>query len=504
LPYYQAVTSQLTLSRACRRVAEICSSLKNAEEEISERSTRLLSNCMQLEMQLEILGKVREHFDERSEFIQTRVLYILTVKLKAADSQLHNFVGSRPPGFSSGILPTGLTLSKWKRSKYAMAKDNLDKAINDIESWQQVSLNPLWFTIMKAQSQEFDRNLNHAIEKNTTQTKRMIADAMAVRNPLRKASSSRVFLPPGRLKSAVTTEIGFSSVKAVQIDGKWRLVDTVSYLSREAVRELVVKLQSTNPTTFGLLTCLGAVQNENDHDNFSLIFRWPEGMNSPETLRTSMAASNRPHSLTERFRLALQLALGVYSIHAFDMVHKSIRPENIILFQDQKSALGSAFLLGFERLRKDEDETRLTEDSDWKRNLYRHPQRQGSNIQDRYVMQHDIYSLGVCMLEIGLWSSFIEGSILSDVLAGSQDTVINVGDFSRVSRSEMIKKRLVNLAKGKLAETMGTKYSEVVESCLTCLDLGNENFDDESENGAESIVIAIRYIEKVSCIHRLV
>lgn len=36
------------------------------------------------------------------------------------------------------------------------------------------------------------------------------------------------------------------------------------------------------------------------------------------------------------------------------------------------------------------------------RNFYRHPNRQGESPKDIYVMQHDIYSLGICLLEIGL------------------------------------------------------------------------------------------------------
>ncbi|CAG8970828.1 hypothetical protein HYALB_00001616 [Hymenoscyphus albidus] len=41
------------------------------------------------------------------------------------------------------------------------------------------------------------------------------------------------------------------------------------------------------------------------------------------------------------------------------------------------------------------------------RNLYRHPSRQGAIPADEFIMQHDIYNLGVCLLEIGLWESFV-------------------------------------------------------------------------------------------------
>ena len=64
-----------------------------------------------------------------------------------------------------------------------------------------------------------------------------------------------------------------------------------------------------------------------------------------------LMAVSASHSLSNRFRIATQLARTVCSIHNLDMVHKSIRPENILLFRDGKSELGSAFLLGFENVR---------------------------------------------------------------------------------------------------------------------------------------------------------
>jgi hypothetical protein len=191
----------------------------------------------------------------------------------------------------------------------------------------------------------------------------MIVEAMVVRNPLRKVNSSYVFLPPKKLRAATTAEIAFTTVKSVQIDGKWRLLDIITHLLKDTVRELVVKLQNTNPSIFGLLTCLGAIYYE-ETNVFKLVFRMLERMSNLKTLRVWITASNVSYLLSDRYRLALQLALAVYSIHAFDMVYKSIRPKNIILFQDQVSSLGSAFLLSFEKIRRDKDGTRFVEDID--------------------------------------------------------------------------------------------------------------------------------------------
>jgi hypothetical protein len=99
-------------------------------------------------------------------------------------------------------------------------------------------------------------------------------------------------------------------------------------------------------------------------------------------------------------------------VHSTGFVHKSIRPDTIIVFAEQSGngnpTVGQSFLTGFERFRRDGGLSDLVEDLDWAKNLYRHPQRQGTLWpEDLFKMQHDVYSLGMCLLEIGLWSSFV-------------------------------------------------------------------------------------------------
>jgi serine/threonine protein kinase len=380
----------------------------------------------------------------------------------------------------------------------------LDKTIDDVESWQKVLFNPAWFVMMKVETQQLDKELDLAIkEKRPGNGNEIITEALAIRNSLSKANSIHVFLSPDRLDSARIVKIAFSSAKLIQTknESKWRLLDSMSDVSRKTVRDLAVKLKSTNPSIFGLLTCIGAVHDERKNE-FNLVFRAPENMSDPETLRARVMSKDSSHSLTERFRLATQLAQAICSIHTFGLVHKSIRPENIIIFRDQESALGSAFLLGFEKVRAEEGSTRLTGDTDWEKNLYRHPQRQGFRLQDPYIMQHDIYSLGVCLLEIGLWSSFVEYVDPTSEPVMSQSYNFDAEVLDNARRSEVVKTKLLTLARTELPEKMGTKYSRIVETCLTCLDGGNEDFGDESEfQDQDGVLVAVRYIEKVRYIH---
>jgi hypothetical protein len=49
-----------------------------------------------------------------------------------------------------------------------------------------------------------------------------------------------------------------------------------------------------------------------------------------------------------------------------------------------------------------------------------------------------------------------------------------------------------------LPRRMGTRYAEIVETCLTCLDDDNIDFGNEREFvDTDGILVGVRYIEKV-------
>jgi hypothetical protein len=54
------------------------------------------------------------------------------------------------------------------------------------------------------------------------------------------------------------------------------------------------------------------------------------------------------------------------------------------------------------------------------------------------------------------------------------------------------------MAETQLPGRMGKVYTNVVVSCLTCLDPGNQGFGDErSFMDEDGILVGVRYIEKV-------
>ena len=206
------------------------------------------------------------------------------------------------------------------------------------------------------------------------------------------------------------------AVSTLAVDGTKVILDTTSYpeevdksQTTSHVRDLARILFCSRPSTLGLLQCIGVLKELDTNGEISqyrFVFLNPtEPHTAPSSLRAPLMRD--PVSLDAKYRIAKSITRGVLAVHAADFVHKSIRPDSILVFSSPKDQDIRAYLVGFERSRPAASGTSLTGDMIWERNLYRHPSRQGLKSEHAYIMQHDIYSLGVCLLEIGLWNSLV-------------------------------------------------------------------------------------------------
>lgn len=84
-------------------------------------------------------------------------------------------------------------------------------------------------------------------------------------------------------------------------------------------------------------------------------------------------------------------------------------------------------------------------------------------------MQHDIYILGVCLLEIGLWNTFVTYEEESNIPLPS--SILNV-ETDRVEPVSL-KDHLVSLANEILPRHMENKFARILKTCLICLDKDN-------------------------------
>jgi hypothetical protein len=316
--------------------------------------------------------------------------------------------------------------------------------------------------------------------------------------------SSFEFLPES-MRLYQSNPIAFSTAGLATISDSQAVVvaDTVQY--RPGTSEVDVAHDVQNLAEV-LLTCEGIKKNMDGNGkltSFSFIFQMPPMsretqrrlntlQDSPETypivcvphgiwlhgfhgtntiwtdnirsLRDLLLSDAGAISLTHRLVIARSIARSIIFLHSAAFVHKNIQPETVLVTESRAS-----YLFSFERFRADEGQTYRSGDTLWQKNIYRHPMRQGEAPEDAYTMQHDVYSLGVCPLEIGLWTPFVKYDADTDVPGITGIASEPYMDDQRKRAFEM-KEMFTDLARKSLPSCIGARYAEVVVSCLTCLD----------------------------------
>ena len=490
----------------------MCRAFRNADTEIEQRAVLIENSMFRTNSQLKAIQQMHEDLDEEFQAMQIRLYNTFTTKLKDVINRVERLV-------DKSTDKSGAQLYSIKRGKYMFVKQHLDSAINEMERWQ-TRFDPTWkLLLLRATGPAVDKVLNQHDQSSSTEHKPAgspLNDMRTLRRMVKDGQSSgvSVFLDANQIGNMHIQSIPYSNIMEYQRGSSKRsyIVDTIEldlrHLSKHRekvlaknVRSLTEKLyflELSESLRIGMLQCKGFVKR--NEGGFRFVFRQPERAKDgvpPRTLRAMILAVTE-HSLTERMNLAKQLARAVSYVHSLGFVHKNIRPETIVGFwiNGLSVDLESVFLMGFGHFRAEDGATSLLGDNKWERNLYRHPDRQGLHPEEEYVMEHDIYSLGVCLLEIGLWTSFVAYDTEENPSRGK---VLNVIPDSQSPTD--LKSALVSMAREQLPPRMGDRYCSIVVNCLTCLDEDNADFADEAQFQDESgILIGVKYIEKVSYI----
>lgn len=218
------------------------------------------------------------------------------------------------------------------------------------------------------------------------------------------------------------------------------------------------------PPSLQVPHCLGFVADE-WHPRIGFVFEY--GVCTPPwSLQDVLGGTPIPY-VGDRFRLARELSLSVCILHSAGWLHKGIRSENIIFSSPPPTRAGSTnaaapapldnpLLLGFEYARPDVPGafSETIDNSSPQALLYRHPQSIDAEgrPRSRFEPAFDVYSLGVVLLEIGLWCS-VEGLWSKGQYAGRLDR-----RFARHLRDHYA---------AQLGGKMGKIYMEVVTACLS-------------------------------------
>ena len=180
------------------------------------------------------------------------------------------------------------------------------------------------------------------------------------------------------------------------------------------------------------------------------------------------ADSNNMPSLENRLKLAHNVALSVLHLHEINVTHRNVSSNNFLFFIDRRtlvtqdriwkgSIIRRPYLTGFHQ---SGNSTSSVENDMQFTGLYHHPAL-GSEGGCSYSFVHDYYSLGLILLEIGLW--------------------MPIGKFwkSRYSLWDF-KSRLQDIYLKKLAAKCGEGYMNAVLACLTAAD-GLDHQDERAQ-----------------------
>jgi hypothetical protein len=180
----------------------------------------------------------------------------------------------------------------------------------------------------------------------------------------------------------------------------------------ESARILSTKL-SPALSAWNILHLIGYRDDETDQ-SVQLIFSHPGPDKELASLSRIYTDGSPEPTLNIRVRLCSQLAVAVLQAHKLGLVHKHIRPGNLLVNFERASSgaiqEASLFLAGWQNARLIEGvATTLIGETTASKVIYQHPKRrvEDNRAKESYNIDHDIYSLGVCMLELLTWDTLI-------------------------------------------------------------------------------------------------
>lgn len=175
------------------------------------------------------------------------------------------------------------------------------------------------------------------------------------------------------------------------------------------VGSLAAALRAATSQDYLSLECLKWFHDQ-ERCRYGLTFKLPfQQATRPYSLREVLSeqGSLGRAGLKERFEIAKKIGRALLRWHTSEWLHQGIASHNIIFFHDPKTSkidFLRPYLCGFEFSRKANEISSTRTVADFSLDVYRHPNRQGLP-QLSHRIEHDLYSFGVILLDIGLWQS---------------------------------------------------------------------------------------------------
>lgn len=285
---------------------------------------------------------------------------------------------------------------------------------------------------------------------------------------------------------------------------EWRVTNSPNDLkkSQKELYKLGCVLAAAKPKFFPTLNLRGYINQETQH-RYAFVFDFPEDSvkEQPLVLQSIISAGKSMRgasTITNKFAMAQRLARCVSAFHADNWVHESICSESVVIFKDSSSrpVYDTPYLVNFEFSRPTGEETTWQATKNSTRDLYVHPERLGQN-PERFQREHDLYSLGVVLLEIGVWKTasaiFAEQSKrkMKKVEGQCAESSIDVNEAKQV---------FLEVAKDDLPEAMGVDYANAVVSLISQLTIGRP---DDAPGTSQTILSVIENVEITKMVKRI-
>jgi serine/threonine protein kinase len=254
---------------------------------------------------------------------------------------------------------------------------------------------------------------------------------------------------------------------------------TYEAMIERRIKNLARLLKSKyKPEELRTLDCVGVVSKEGSRDyetEYGMMFRVPS--TKFRDLRSLLNCPPENMFLGDWFQIARSMARAVLCLHLAGWLHKGIKSENLLYFtgDDCSIAYDEPYLVGFEYSREllAYGQTEGVTD-DLESNLYRHEEVQGPPQESLvayhdatdnqatprarvpFSMKHDIFSVGMVLLELGLQQPAIE--MYNEASKGA-----DYGDHSAAK----FHKWILDYKVPQLGRLRGKEYVDATTFCLS-------------------------------------
>ncbi|KAL2417597.1 hypothetical protein ABEF95_011930 [Exophiala dermatitidis] len=289
---------------------------------------------------------------------------------------------------------------------------------------------------------------------------------------------------PSSANSNVATATGIYDKNPVWLEYK-RVPQRMKGKLLSRVKGLAFLLSRVKHPSFHTLRCLGFFE---DGDRFVFVYSYPSVETSQVHTPTgnsgdadaAQVKNNRPPlppkslnelirenktlkspSVTTRLDIALKLANTLLILHTAGWLHKDLRSENVVFFDNDWSV---PYVTGFSFSRQDSPaEISEQPSSEPQADIYRHPHALGEP-STSFQKHMDLYSLGLVLVELAEWKA-LKYIVKDCVDVRKQPTAaysVSLNDIAQVPRYLIDHEVKI----GQIQYRMGDTYARQVGVCL--------------------------------------